>query len=1018
MFKAIKTTLLPALVLMIAFNAAGATWIDGNADNDWYNPDNWDTATVPTALDPVTIQAGAVDYPIITGYESDPCQADAAGLTVTGGEITVGSFATLDLSSGAAGSKVIMTGGQVIIDPNGVLFSAGESKVTAATMNIYGFFKVGLPTTKNFKVGDIADSANGIVNVSNGGYLAVGRSTLIGNNSPGVINVNGGSIEGFNWIRISKGSGTAGSELNLYSGDIYSSGLFDISAVSHEQGTFNQSGGTMSCANFEIFDNGTANISGGEFEARGTTSIGAKDSFTPVAGSILNISGSGEFKTRGGFDIYEGAEINVTGGELKFYGDVTFLDSTAKINFSGGRLRWDGNRVEEFSDFYINGDIAADGLVDIYFKPDRDPGTDDDDTYMEIQSYGPGQAKHKAPLPYKIFEVTEKAAEPTTTLEWFAPDNGADEYDLYTGLDPDNLTYVTTTTGLSHVIATPGPGETLYWRVDAIKNSVTEPGLVWQFSVRGTMIISDFEDATTSDWKPYLIGDYGDSGTVLYSVALYEDDVDGEIAIDDYSLKFGYDNIGSGFEFSEVYCDPTAMGKGDWNYGDLSMLVVNFHGTRENDYQDFYVRIEDTGTGSYEWIYNDPNPDPNVNQYLWDPSWRTMYIDLQEASGTVNLDSIDKLAIGVKNKAGYPDDAGSMIIDEIYISVPDCVASKVPGDFDGDCDADFDDFAELAYDWARTGETVSASPSEPVDYIVYYDFEPANIFNAVTSSDGVYDVTNPGDPAYAAVFIQDGNGTENGNQSYASSGGVNDSGTLVLDDTSEDIDGVGLGLGVEVLSPELGTLTDEVTISMWIQGDTDVPDDDMLFVSWEETLQGVVHKLRTTGPNADGVFNFQAGGDDPADWYQEDYVIGYASKNEREFKHQWNHYAFTRAADGTQKLFINGLCVAERFDNDGDLTGITHFAIGGRPGEDDGTGIFYRNRDSWAYSGMIDEFKVYDRALSQAEVIRLALGTGGSVEQPALIDTDTDGDGQTDIDDLAEMAKIWAQGDQLWPVLP
>ena len=65
-----------------------------------------------------------------------------------------------------------------------------------------------------------------------------------------------------------------------------------------------------------------------------------------------------------------------------------------------------------------------------------------------------------------------------------------------------------------------------------------------------------------------------------------------------------------------------------------------------------------------------------------------------------------------------------------------------------------------------------------------------------------------------------------------------------------------------------------------------------------------------------------------------------------------------------------------------------------------------------AYHGLIDDFRVYDRALGQAEVLDLAGEL--SVEQPLVSNADTDEDGFVDLGDFAEMASVWL--DQVfWP---
>ena len=64
------------------------------------------------------------------------------------------------------------------------------------------------------------------------------------------------------------------------------------------------------------------------------------------------------------------------------------------------------------------------------------------------------------------------------------------------------------------------------------------------------------------------------------------------------------------------------------------------------------------------------------------------------------------------------------------------------------------------------------------------------------------------------------------------------------------------------------------------------------------------------------------------------------------------------------------------------------------------------------YHGKIDEFRVYDRALSQGEILTLAEKT--SATQPVVSIADINGDGTVNLADFASVAQNWLDL-SFWP---
>lgn len=79
--------------------------------------------------------------------------------------------------------------------------------------------------------------------------------------------------------------------------------------------------------------------------------------------------------------------------------------------------------------------------------------------------------------------------------------------------------------------------------------------------------------------------------------------------------------------------------------------------------------------------------------------------------------------------------------------------------------------------------------------------------------------------------------------------------------------------------------------------------------------------------------------------------------NFNDFAGQWNHYAFVKnVATGTMEIYLNGNLWHSGSGNMRTMAGITRFLIGGR-GDQDGE-----------YEGKMDEFRIWDAALTQTEI--------------------------------------------------
>ncbi len=100
-----------------------------------------------------------------------------------------------------------------------------------------------------------------------------------------------------------------------------------------------------------------------------------------------------------------------------------------------------------------------------------------------------------------------------------------------------------------------------------------------------------------------------------------------------------------------------------------------------------------------------------------------------------------------------------------------------------------------------------------------------------------------------------------------------------------------------------------------------------------------------------------------------------------EYEGAWQHWAFTKDADaGEQNIYLNGVLWHSGTGLTRAMTGVvTAFSIGCRPGN-----------LTYGYAGLIDDFRLYDRALTQEKITAYSEDTadaanGQSIQlQPAV----------------------------------
>lgn len=181
--------------------------------------------------------------------------------------------------------------------------------------------------------------------------------------------------------------------------------------------------------------------------------------------------------------------------------------------------------------------------------------------------------------------------------------------------------------------------------------------------------------------------------------------------------------------------------------------------------------------------------------------------------------------------------------------------------------------------------------------------------------------------------------------------------------------------------------TDQVSLTMWILGSEEQPVDQWTFYA------GPNRQLGSHTPWSNSEVYFDVAG-----------IAGDACCNDRintpidleTFSEEWNHYGFVKDADVTY-IYQNGELLIEGFDIRPFEEEIEEFFIGVGP-----------EGDRRSYSGLIDEFAVWDNALSEDDIMDIynnGISVGGTD-----VTGDFNNDGVLDLADIDMLTMESASG--------
>jgi len=423
------------------------------------------------------------------------------------------------------------------------------------------------------------------------------------------------------------------------------------------------------------------------------------------------------------------------------------------------------------------------------------------------------------------------------------------------------------------------------------------------------------------------------------------------------SMRFGYKNYDVHYysEACRTVSDP------NWKGGGVKALDLWFYGDADNDANEqMYVKLEDTAHNIAEVPY-----DGDMND-VKNEEWQVWRIDLQDFSG-VTLSQVDKITIGFGDgvNPAPASGAGFVWFDDIRLYIPRCFPDEVPADFTGDCVIDLEDLDIMTAEWLVSDYNVATSaPNNASSALVAWyklDGDPNDSSN---DHDGTLG-PDPCDPAWVAGRI--------GPNSLSFDGGdYVDCGTF---DPSGD--------------------ANELTVSVWAYWDgTGGINQSMVAKrdTWTPTDSNMMWQLCLTddgGYHAEFVRDGSTSG------------MGLAALMP---SGEWVHLA--ASCDGTSGTFyMNG-----RAMKTGDFTlgpdTNTHVVIGAA----EVTG-------NQGFSGDVDDVRLYNYALTGAEVAYLAAEGAAQLYVPLLDSAaavDIYEDEKINFKDYAVLAEDWLET-VMWP---
>ena len=669
---------------------------------------------------------------------------------------------------------------------------------------------------------------------------------------------------------------------------------------------------------------GEVNMVGGEINVGWGLCIPGTDEGSDDAIGVLKLHGG---TIRCG-DLYINEWITSEGRESA---GSSGMKDDSMVDFTEGIMIIDGSYAEHIARFVSEeritvygvqeGDIAPDGrraYVKVDYDEVEDTTTVTGATADLEQAYNPSPVHYSQGQPINV------------VLSWSAGD-GAVSHDVYLGTSFDDVNDADTS-DLSGIYrgtqpdSTYNPPEYLtvltsyYWRIDEFDGADTWKGRVWCFTVANYRGVDNF-DSYSNDYDLWEVWkDFADPENYSRAQVYLEDRKIFEP--DGYEMEYRYNSAYASLG-SEAFASMTDLGiDSDWTTGGITKsLALSFYGgdpdnsVTEND--QMYVALKDTFDTIGVVPYDGEPTDVNEQE------WHEWNIDFQEFTDLgVDLTSIETLYIGFGGpRVGQtaPGGDGIVYFNDIAIYPPRCVPEKAMADITGDCVVGMEDLELMAEDWLEYDHDVYPTEPAPTGLVAWYEFEDSYNVGLDSSGNGLH-----GDPCGDAYIVYDagGNGKLPGN-------------VLSLES---------VGAYINCGSDPMFDITESITLSCWLKVNS-------FDQWWVQILSRGQDSYRLASNEGKDWLEFVAEGVYPG-WYIYG-SIGVADG-------QWHHVIGVYEHNVAMSIYIDGVVDVSQAMNGDIILSEADVYIGSNA------------HSPTNLNGWMDDVRIYNRALSQAEILYLA----------------------------------------------